>query len=157
MEKRYYIAYGSNLNIWQMNMRCPAARIMGTSKIPDYRLLFRGSGSGAYLTIEPEKGYSVPVVIWSVTGKDEQALDRYEGYPAFYYKKEMVLPVTGIGTGKVHHKKAFVYIMHEERDFGIPTSYYLQTCMEGYHTFGFEPDTLMEAVAFSRERVEGAV
>ena len=25
MEKRYYIAYGSNLNIRQMRMRCPSA------------------------------------------------------------------------------------------------------------------------------------
>ena len=31
MEKRYYIAYGSNLNVRQMLMRCPSARIIGTS------------------------------------------------------------------------------------------------------------------------------
>ena len=43
MEKRYYIAYGSNLNIRQMKMRCPGARIIGTSVIEDYRLLFKGS------------------------------------------------------------------------------------------------------------------
>lgn len=52
MEKRYYIAYGSNLNIRQMRMRCPGARIMGTSEIEDYELLFKGSQTGAYLTIE---------------------------------------------------------------------------------------------------------
>ena len=38
MEKRYYIAYGSNLNIRQMRMRCPSARIIGTSKLNDYEL-----------------------------------------------------------------------------------------------------------------------
>ena len=27
MEKRYYIAYGSNLNVRQMMMRCPTARL----------------------------------------------------------------------------------------------------------------------------------
>ena len=43
MAKRYYIAYGSNLNIPQMRWRCPSARIIGTSEIPDYRLLFKGS------------------------------------------------------------------------------------------------------------------
>ena len=42
MEKRYYIAYGSNLNIPQMRMRCPGARIIGTSVIEGYRLLFKG-------------------------------------------------------------------------------------------------------------------
>ena len=33
MEKRYYIAYGSNLNVRQMLMRCPSARIIGTSEV----------------------------------------------------------------------------------------------------------------------------
>ena len=52
MEKRYYIAYGSNLNIAQMRVRCPQARIIGTSEIKDYELLFKGSQTGSYLTIE---------------------------------------------------------------------------------------------------------
>ena len=56
MTKRYYIAYGSNLNIDQMRYRCPGAKVVGTSKIPDFQLLFKGSKSGAYLTIEPKKG-----------------------------------------------------------------------------------------------------
>ena len=51
--KRFYIAYGSNLNVRQMRMRCPDAVIIGTAFIPDYRLLFKGSKSGNYLTIEP--------------------------------------------------------------------------------------------------------
>ena len=91
MSKRYYIAYGSNLNIPQMRMRCPGARIIGTSVIEDYQLLFKGSKTGSYLTIEPMEDAEVPVVIWEVTETDEKALDRYEGYPNFYYKKEMTL------------------------------------------------------------------
>ena len=34
--KRYYIAYGSNLDIQQMRWRCPNARVIGISAIPDY-------------------------------------------------------------------------------------------------------------------------
>lgn len=79
MEKRYYIAYGSNLNLRQMKMRCPTAKVMGTSVIKDYELLFKGSLTGAYLTIEPKKGSEVPVAVWIVTETDEEALDRYEG------------------------------------------------------------------------------
>ena len=41
MERRYYIAYGSNLNVKQMKFRCPTARIIGTSVIKDYELLFK--------------------------------------------------------------------------------------------------------------------
>ena len=83
MEKRYYIAYGSNLNIRQMRMRCPSARIIGTSEIPDYELLFKGSKTGSYLTIEPKDGSTVPVAAWEVTAEDEAALDRYEDTPLF--------------------------------------------------------------------------
>ena len=87
MEKRYYIAYGSNLNVRQMRMRCPSARIIGTSVLKDYELLFKGSKTGSYLTVEKKSGVSVPVAVWEVTAEDEKALDRYEGFPNFYYKK----------------------------------------------------------------------
>ena len=105
MEKRYYIAYGSNLNIAQMRVRCPQARIIGTSEIKDYELLFKGSQTGSYLTIEKKVGGSVPVAVWATTAADEAALDRYEGFPTFYYKAEMELSVKGIRTGKIRNRR----------------------------------------------------
>ena len=147
MEKRYYIAYGSNLNVQQMRWRCPGARIIGTSELKGYRLIFKGSKTGSYLTIEP-------VAVWEVTEQDELALDRYEGYPSFYYKKEMVLDVKGIRTGKIRRRRVFVYIMHEDRPYGIPTSNYMSTCGQGYRFFGFPIDKLMEAHRYSRERMK---
>ena len=150
MSKRYYIAYGSNLNIPQMRMRCPGARIIGTSVIKDYQLLFKGSKTGSYLTIEPMEGAEVPVVIWEVTETDEKALDRYEGYPNFYYKKEMNLDIKGIRTGRVRRRDAFIYIMHEERELGIPSWYYVNTCLDGYRAFGFDEKYLFDAIRISR-------
>lgn len=150
MSKRYYIAYGSNLNISQMRMRCPGARIIGTSVINDYQLLFKGSKTGSYLTIEPMEGASVPVAIWEVTEINEKALDRYEGYPNFYYKKEMTLDVKSIKTKKVRRRDAFVYIMHEERSLGIPSLYYVNTCIDGYRAFGFDEGYLFDAIRLSR-------
>ena len=151
MEKRYYLAYGSNLNVRQMMIRCPSARMIGTATIEDYRLMFKGSKTGSYLTIEPEEGCSVPVGVWEVTARDELALDRYEGYPTFYYKKELELPITGIRTGIVRQRKAFVYIMHEDRLLGVPSNMYMRICMEGYMDFGFNYDTLWEAYEYSRQ------
>ena len=150
MSKRYYIAYGSNMNIPQMRMRCPGARIIGTSVIEDYQLLFKGSKTGSYLTIEPMEDAEVPVVIWEVTESDEKALDRYEGYPNFYYKKEMTLDIKGIRTGKVRRRDAFIYIMHEERELGIPSWYYVNTCLDGYRAFGFDEKYLFDAIRISR-------
>lgn len=151
--KRYYLAYGSNLNVQQMRFRCPTARIMGTAVIEGYELLFKGSKSGSYLTIEPKEGASVPVAVWSVEPADEAALDRYEGFPSFYYKKEMQVTVTGIKTGKERIRDAFVYIMHEERPLGIPSWHYVETCISGYHSFGFDESLLMEAIRKSRREM----
>lgn len=150
MEKRYYLAYGSNLNIRQMRMRCPSARIIGTAEIKDYGLLFKGSRTGAYLTIEPKTGSKVPVAVWSVTAEDEQSLDRYEGFPSFYYKAEMKLPITGIKSGKVRVRNTYVYIMHEDRSIGVPSEFYVHTCLEGYRSFGFDESLLYDTVENSR-------
>lgn len=145
MEKRYYIAYGSNLNVPQMRMRCPHASILGTASLKGWELLFKGSKTGSYLTIERNGNGSVPVVIWEVTDRDEKGLDRYEGFPAFYYKKEIRVRYKGIRTGLRRTVTAFVYIMHEERPIGIPSSYYMRTCLEGYDTFGFDRNVLFDA------------
>ena len=143
--KKYYLAYGSNLNIAQMQFRCPDAVVAGTAVIPNYELLFKGSLTGAYLTIEPKQGSMVPVGVWEVSTADELKLDRYEGVPNFYYKKEIRLPVKDIRTGKTKPHDAFVYIMHEDRKLGIPTDMYVRTCLDGYKDFGFNPDFLLEA------------
>ena len=150
MKKKYYIAYGSNLNLPQMRVRCPNARVIGTSVIDGYQLLFKGSKTGSYLTIEPKEGGKVPVVVWEVTESDEKELDRYEGYPTFYYKKTMTLDVKEIRTGKIRRKEAFVYIMHEERKLGSPSRYYIRTCLDGYRAFGFDERYLYDALAISR-------
>lgn len=154
MEKRYYIAYGSNLNIWQMKYRCPDARVIGTAELDGWRLLFKGSKTGSYLTVEKAEGCTVPVAVWSVSEEDEANLDRYEGCPAFYYKKELTLPIKGIKTGKIRNRRVFVYIMHEDRPLGIPTRAYLATCTEGYRDFGFDLDILGEAYRRSWEEAK---
>lgn len=145
MEKRYYIAYGSNLNVHQMRMRCPSARIIGTSVLTGWELLFKGSKTGSYLTVEKKDRSSVPVAVWEVTSADELALDRYEGFPTFYYKKELTLPIKGIRTGKTRKRRVFLYIMHEDRPIGIPSVTYMQTCLQGYEDFGFDRLILMNA------------
>jgi len=136
---KYYIAYGSNLNIGQMRMRCPNAEIVGTAEIADYELLFKGSLTGSYLTIEKRKGGIVPIAVWEVTADDEKMLDCYEGYPSFYYKKGFDMVLDGKPVS------AFAYIMHEERKRGLPSMAYLGTCIEGYKDFGFDKRLLLEA------------
>ena len=133
-----------------MALRCPTAKAIGTAIIKDYELLFKGSKTGAYLMIEPKVGAEVPVAVWSVEPADEQRLDMYEGYPAFYYKAELDLPVRYF-SGKSVVRKAFVYIMHEDRPLGLPSGSYVRTCLEGYRNFGFDESVLLSALENSRK------
>lgn len=150
--KKYYLAYGSNLNMEQMSWRCPDASPIGTSTLEGYQLLFKGSGSGFYLTIEPKEGSTVPVGVWQINEKDERELDRYEGFPRFYYKKEVSIncPV-GFRKGKI---RALIYIMHEDRNPGLPSGRYVQTCLEGYEDFGLDPNHLFAALDTTKERMK---
>ena len=151
--KKYYIAYGSNLNVKQMKFRCPGAKIVGTSVIKDYQLLYKGSKTGSYLTIEKKKGGMVPVAVWEVTADDEKRLDAYEGYPNFYYKTDMQLTVKSHITGRKKKLDAFVYIMHEERKLEIPSYAYVRTCVQGYRDFGFDLKHLRLAFDISERGV----
>jgi len=80
MKRKYYIAYGSNLDVDQMLRRCPNALTIGRSTIDGYKLVFRGNSRSGVANIEPYTGASVPVGIWSISPSDEDALDWYEGF-----------------------------------------------------------------------------
>lgn len=149
--KRYYLAYGSNLNLEQMRWRCPDARVLGTAWLMDYRLLFKGSKTGSYLTVEPHKGSKVPLAVFEVSPFDEERLDHYEGFPSFYYKKELKIKYRGLWTGRERSATAFIYIMHEERPFGIPSGSYVETCLAGYRDFEFDESYLRQALTDSTE------
>ena len=138
---KYYIAYGSNLNVNQMIYRCPDAVVIGTAVIHDYKLVFRGNSRSGVANIEPCAGESVPVGIWAISPSGEQSLDRYEGYPWLYEKKTFSLPVNG------RTVKAMAYVMTPGHKITVPTQYYLDTIREGYLDFGFDETPLLEAAA----------
>ena len=153
---KYYLAYGSNLSMAQMAGRCPNAVYVGTAEIVDYQLLFKGSRTGSYLTIEPKAGKTVPVLVWRISDRDEGNLDRYEGCPEFYYKREITVEMKsmqeGIPVGKID---ALVYIMHEARSLGCPTLRYYEVCLEGYQRFGFPSSILEQALRNSVGKQRG--
>lgn len=142
--RKLYIAYGSNMDEKQMARRCPNARLLGTSELEGYRLLFKGSKTGAYATIEEQKGGRVPVLIWKIGEQDERNLDRYEGYPVFYHKKEIEVQLGG------ERKAAMVYIMDESRELGEPSTRYYNVLESAYWKFGFPMGILIEAHKASR-------
>ena len=104
MAYKIYIAYGSNINTEQMSHRCPDARVIGTSVVPDHKLVFRGHTEGAVATIEPEEGSSVPVLVWKISKRDEAHLDVYEGFPRLYVKKDYRIQLNGETVTEVRKK-----------------------------------------------------
>ena len=148
--RKYYLAYGSNLNERQMKARCPGAVKIGTAVLDGYRLTFRGDRAGTegsrryrdfgVANIEPRKGCSVPVGIWSITQGDERSLDRYEGFPNLYYKETI-----NVRLPDLRKVPAIVYIMSPGRNWAKPTPDYLHTIRTGYRDFGFDDKRLLYA------------
>jgi len=141
-ENKIYLAYGSNLNMRQMRHRCPYAVPFGVATLLNYRLLFRGGGRSAVATVEPFVGGSVPVLLWEITPRDEEALDHYEGWPRLYRKETITVELGGKPV------EAMVYIMNGH-PLGQPSPYYLAAIKEGYASAGFDPAVLDEALAVS--------
>ncbi len=139
---KIYAAYGSNMNISQMKMRCPKANILGTGIIKGYRLTFRGSGRGV-ANIEEMEGRTVPIVLWEITSKCEESLDIYEGYPRLYVKKDV--EIVNLKGEKI---QAFVYVMVEEYTDSpaLPSINYLRSIWQGFTENKLDTDVLRKAM-----------
>ncbi len=143
---RLYVAYGSNLNLEQMKYRCPTAEVVGAAELKNWRLWFRGGNHSAVATIERERGFTVPVLVWRIQPGDEAALDRYEGWPHLYRKETLRLTVNK------KRVRAMVYIMNADRyPYGVPSAGYFNTIREGYASADFDTGILYDAVKHSGE------
>lgn len=147
---RFYAAYGSNTNIKQMKLRCPMAKVIGTGELLNYRLTFRGINNGV-ANIEFAKGRRVPIVLWEITKDCERKLDRYEGYPSLYIKRDFDIE-TKTGTIKA---MAYVMVKQYETSPASPMKYYVNTIIEGYKDNNLSLDILGEALAENVNEVYG--
>lgn len=138
MKRKLYIAYGSNLSIGQMAYRCPDARIVGTAILKDWKLVFR-----THADIEPCKGSGVPVLIWEISPADERNLDRYEGFPSYYVKRDLEVTINETEETAT----AMVYVMAKGKKASVPPAkYYYDIIAEGYERFGFDKAILEKAL-----------
>ena len=139
MEETLYFAYGSNINLEQMEHRCPDAQLVGPVTLQNYELQFRGSG---FATVSPKKGSVVHGLLWKLTPKSEQALDRYEGYPRHYTKEQVSVRTTDDAAVSV-----MAYIMAEpmSRQPALPSPYYYRAIQQGFEANGLPVESLEEA------------
>lgn len=98
-------------------------------------------------TIEECPGARTPVVIWELGQRDEQALDKYEGYPIHYRKGNFVVAFNGTRFA------AMAYVMNNWKKRKAarmalePEAKYLDLIRQGYAEAGFgSPPTGGKAV-----------
>jgi hypothetical protein len=139
---KFYLAYGSNLSLERMERRCPNAVAFGTAVIPGYRLLFKKSKTGSYATIEQDANSCVPVLVYKISEYDEAMLDRYEGYPKFYYKRFFQLPVMRFDSGKRMKEKklCMAYRCPDAKIVGTAVLHGWQLMFKGVATIEPKPE-----------------
>lgn len=143
MNRRFYFAYGSNCNLGQMAYRCPKARRMGAATLPNFRLTFNGRRDGSGVAnILPCTGAAVTGLLWEITTRCELSLDRYEGFPYLYEKKNVTVRMQN---GEQY--EAMVYVMTPAyRDPALPGRDYLEGIVEGFQENGMDPEPVWAAV-----------
>lgn len=149
MNDDLYFSYGSNMNAGQMAWRCPAAISLGRARLYGWRLAERVY---ADISQDDERATLVSMtegVLWRITPDCLTALDRYEGYPAFYGRESVVV---------MHRGKALrcmTYAMTPacaaERDGARFPMGYAEGCAEGAAEHGIRPHHLYLA-AMSRSK-----
>ena len=104
-----------------MQWRCQDAVPLGAYTLQGYQLVFR-----FYADIIPESDNSVKGGLWEISERDEEILDRYEGYPSLYEK--------------YYDNDIMFYRMHNvDQDLRLPTLGYLEGMLEGMENFSLSP------------------
>ena len=129
-----YFAYGSNLNIFQMQRRCKDSKFLKKIKLKDFRLTFRSRYRAA--DIEPKKNSIVPGALFEISKSDEKKLDLYEDYPILYKKYYFTY----------YGKKVMTYTMVKKTKFTYPTERYLNVVKRGYKDCKLEKKYLLKAL-----------
>lgn len=136
---KLYIAYGSNLNLKQMQQRCPNSRPVETAMLRNYELEFRGVA-----TIVPKKNAVVPVLLWQISPQDERNLDRYEGFPNLYRKETYEIDLDR------HKVSGMAYVMNGGQ-IAAPNIHYYCTIAQGYRENHLNLEYLNAAVERAAE------
>lgn len=81
---QFYLAYGSNMNLSQMDYRCPDSFVFDKVEIPNYKFVLDRAGVASII---PSKGHKVEALLWVVHALDVETLDMYEGVRFGCYEK----------------------------------------------------------------------
>ena len=132
---KYYFAYGSNLDVEQMKIRCPDSELVGESVLNGYKLAFTAESKmwgGGVADIVVNNGSEVWGVLYKVSDNDLTNLDRYEGVPDLYNRINVVVAAKN-GT----KFEAVSYGIVDKQEFVQPSTAYLSIILKAAKKFKF--------------------
>jgi gamma-glutamylcyclotransferase len=129
----YYFAYGSNMSLEQIKERCGNLwKKVGIGYVEGYELVFDGysnkrGGPTANMVENPNE--RVWGVVFEFNSFDDltNCLDKYEGFPFSYTRKEFEVFLPEMGK-KI---KAIAYVRPEPKERGKPPRPYIETILKG--------------------------
>ncbi len=142
--RRFYFAFGSNLDESQMQRRCPGAEFISIATLRDHELAFTGTSktwAGAVATVRPNAGSIVPGVVYLLAPSDWPPLDRYEGVPHLYERVAVDIHPPG-----ARPLRSLAYRRTEDLPDAQPYWSYLDTIVQAYETFGFDKEPVHAAL-----------
>ena len=140
VNKILMFSYGMNTNVDGMRGRCPAATSMGAAVLPNHQFRF-----AYHADVVPADGARTVGVLWEITDRCLESLDRLEGYPTYYDRK--IVPV------QYHNQMydAWVYYMQPGNTESAPGESYWNCLIEGYRDHDVSTRQLHEALDSSQE------
>lgn len=122
MPQVYMFSYGMNTNLSGMLMRCERATPLGVFCLRDHRFDFRYHADVVY-----SPGDQVWGMLWSLNDDDFAAIDRVEGYPNYYTRKQVT-----VGNDDMQVRNVWVYHMQVQDEVLYPPQHYWDMVLEGY-------------------------
>ena len=143
----HYFAYGSNLDLDQMNHRCPTSSLQGAAWLPGYELGFTHYSSGwngGVADIVEKEGKEVWGLVFEITEADLESLDVCEGYPDVYTRFQVA-----VHTDANTLQGVWVYSVVDKKDIIAPSQHYLNIIRSAAKQFAFPQayqDSLSEVI-----------
>jgi hypothetical protein len=141
-----FFAYGANMEVAAMAVRCPRSKPLGVARLMRHRLTLMREGC---LNVTRDAHSAVHGVLWDVALADVAALDRYEGVREGLYRKALQGVATDSGA-----KRALVYFGANDGP-GVARKDYLQAVIAAAHHWRLPPSALAALDAFATKASEG--
>ena len=150
-----YFAYGSNLNLSDLNRWCREKEERGdflefhsTGILRDFTArftLFSNARSGGVLDVVQQPGLEVPGVLFTVARDDGwRLLDLKEGVPNYYVRANVDVSVEG----EAEMVQAITYTVAADRRQAhvVPHQHYVDVVCEGLNRWGLDDSHILNAV-----------